>query len=325
MQDHLLLLLFTALVFVAVLLVSQLIIIPTMGTSAREGKRIRRRLGELARERPDRTISLVRQKYLRRLLPFEQWMDRLPGMQVVDLWIEQSGRMFPAYRFLIGSAAFGAIVGFGAYLTIGHAWSAAALGLIALFVPAIKIGMDRRARLEKFESQLPEALDIMTRALKAGNPFNVALSYAAREMDSPLGEEFGIICDEVNYGRDLSEAFHYLLLRVPSTSLMAMSTAILIQRETGGNLSEVLDKISRLLRERFRFHREVRVLTAEGRVSAWVLSLMPFLIFALISWMNPDYYKQMVSTAEGRDLLALGVLLLLLGIIWISRLVRIEV
>jgi tight adherence protein B len=324
MQDHLLLL-FVVLVFVTVFLVSQLIIIPTMGTSARESKKIRKRLGEMARDRPERTISLVRQKYLRRLLPFEQWMDRLPGMESLDLLIEQSGRMFPAYRFLLGSLVLGLAVGLGAWLILHQFLVAVVLAAAAVFLPALKISLDRTARLEKFEAQLPEALDIMTRALKSGNPFNVALSYAAREIESPLGEEFGIICDEINYGRDLSEAFHYLLLRVPSTSLMAMSTAILIQRETGGNLSEVLDKISRLLRERFRFNREVRVLTAEGRVSAWVLSLMPLLIFGLISWMNPNYYKQMISSPEGQRLLGLGILLLLLGIVWISRLVRIEV
>jgi tight adherence protein B len=324
MPDNLLLL-FTLLVFGAVLLLSQVLPIPTLGSAAREGRRIRRRLRQVSIDRPGGSISLVREKYLKELSPFEQWMDRLAGMDALDLMIEQSGRLFPAYRLVLGSLVLAVLCGITAWGILHEVRLAAAVGLLALAVPILKVARDRRKRLEKFEEQLPEALDIITRALKAGNPFLVALSYAAREMDAPLADEFSIVFDEINYGRDLDAAFHYLLLRVPSVSLMAMSTAILIQRETGGNLSEILDKISRLLRERFVFQREIGVLTAEGRLSAWVLCLMPLFVFGLIQWMNPNYYNELTSSPAGQRLLGVAVVLLLIGIVWISRLVRIEV
>ena len=320
-----LLLLFTLFVFGAVLLLLQVFLIPLLGSAATESRSIRRRLRQLSSDRGEASVSLVRQKYLRELSPFERWMDSLAGMDALDVMIEQSGRLFPAYRLVLASLVLAAVFGAAGWILLHDARAAGALAVLALLTPYLKVARDRRKRLKKFEEQLPEALDIITRALKAGNPFLVALSYAAREMDSPLSDEFSIVFDEINYGRDLSDAFHYLLLRVPSVSLMAMSTAILIQRETGGNLSEILDKIARLLRERFVFEREIGVLAAEGRMSAWVLCLMPLFVAGLIQWMNPRYYQEMLSTPLGRNLLGVAVVLLLVGMLWISRLVKIEV
>lgn len=319
------LLLFTALVFGAVLLLLQVFILPVLGSAARESRRVRRRLRRLSGDHGEASISLVREKYLRELSPFERWMDSLAGMDTLDIMIEQSGRLFPAYRLVLASLVLAAGSGLVGWFALHDLRAAVALTLLALLAPYAKVARDRRKRLKKFEEQLPEALDIITRALKAGNPFLVALSYAAREMDAPLSDEFSIVFDEINYGRDLAEAFRYLLLRVPSVSLMAMSTAILIQRETGGNLSEILDKISRLLRERFVFEREIGVLAAEGRMSAWVLCLMPLFVAGLIQWMNPRYYHEMLATAAGRNLLGVAVVLLLIGMLWITRLVKIEV
>lgn len=317
--------LFTVLVFGAVLLLLQVFIIPALGSSAREHRSIRRRLRQVSGDPAEGSISLVRQKYLKQLSPFERWMDGLAGMDALDLMIEQSGRLFPAYRLVLGSLILAVLCGIAAWLALHDPRLTAALGSLALIAPFLKVAHNRRKRLKKFEEQLPEALDIITRALKAGNPFLVALSYAAREMDKPLADEFSIVFDEINYGRDLAGAFHYLLLRVPSVSLMAMSTAILIQRETGGNLSEILDKIAHLLRERFVFEREIGVLAAEGRMSAWVLCVMPLFVAGLIQWMNPNYYHEMLSTPAGRNLLGLAVILLLIGIVWITRLVKIKV
>jgi tight adherence protein B len=246
MPDNLLLL-FALLVFGAVLLMSQVLIIPTLGNGARESRRIRRRLRQVSSDRPEGSISLVREKYLKRLSPFERWMDGLAGMGALDVMIEQSGRLFPAYRLVLGSVVLAFVCGITAWAGFQDSRLALALAALALTLPFLKVAWDRNKRLKKFEEQLPDGLDIMVRALKAGNPFLVALSYAAREMESPLSDEFSIVFDEINYGRDLDDAFRYLLVRVPSVSLMAMSSAVLIQRETGGNLSEILAKIARVL------------------------------------------------------------------------------
>ena len=191
--------------------------------------------------------------------------------------------------------------------------------IFAGYLPLVKIKSDRRKRMELFEQQLPEALDMMTRALRAGYPFNEAMHYIAQEMQDPIAQEFGITFEEINYGRDIRQAFNYLLQRVPSTNLIAATTAIIIQRETGGNLAELLDKISDILRKRFRFARKVKTITAEARLGAWVLALMPFMVFLILALKSPGYIKPLFVTEMGNMLLGIGLILQVIGAFWVRK------
>lgn len=318
-------LIFLVLVFGTVVLLSQLIIVPTFGTGRQEAKRLKKRLAELAQDQSTPQVSLVRQKFLKQLSPWEQKLEQLPGMDGINDLLEQGGYSVPAYRLVFFSILLGALVAFPVWLfTRDLSATGVSFATIAA-IPLLKLRRDRAKRLEKFEEQLPEALDLMSRAMRAGHPFNVAMSYISKEMNEPISKEFGITFDEINYGRDINIAFQYLLARVPSMSLMAMVTAILIQRETGGNLAEVLSKIADILRDRFKLHRHVRTVTAEGRLAAWILALVPLILFAALYSMNPEYYEVFFSQPTGHKMIVVGVTLLAVGMYWISRLINIKV
>lgn len=325
-MDQYTLVIFLLLVFGTVLLLSQIIIIPTFGSSAQESRRLQKRLLEIdSYNREASVVSLVREEQLRHMGAFERWLDALPWTPPLQRLLDQTGRRTPAYRLVLLMGGLALAAAGAAWFFTRNPWIALGVGVMAGFVPLLKLRRERGKRLAKFEEQLPDALDLMVRALRAGTPFNAAMSFVSLEMGGPVAEEFGLTFDEINYGRDVSQAFNLLILRVPSLSLMAMTTSISIQRETGGNLAEVLEKISLLLRGRFRFQRQVRTLTAEGRLSAWILGLIPLFLFMAMASMQPEVYEKFFHTDLGVFLTKLGVGLMVVGMIWIARLIDIEV
>ena len=191
-------------------------------------------------------------------------------------------------------------------------------------VPFIYIYRERRTRLEKFEEQLPEAIDVMKRALRAGHPFSACLKLVAEDMDPPIAKEFEITFADVNYGNDLRRALLGLLLRVPSANLMAIVTAVLIQKETGGNLADVFDRISQVIRGRFRFGRRVRTLSAEGRLSAWILALVPIVLSAVLWIVSPEYLPPLLASPVGQKLIVFACAMMVIGVFWMRRVIRID-
>ena len=189
----------------------------------------------------------------------------------------------------------------------------------------MKISRARNNRMAKIEEQMPEAIDVMKRALKAGHPFSQTLQLVAEDMDDPIAKEFDITFADVNYGNDVRRAMLGLLERVPSITVMSLVTAVLVQKETGGNLAEILERISGVIRGRFRFYRRVRTLSAEGRLSAWILALVPLVLFAVIWLTTPDYLPRLVEDPSGYNLIFGAALLGTIGILWIRRIIRIEV
>ncbi|MGR9086415.1 MAG: type II secretion system F family protein [Gammaproteobacteria bacterium] len=324
-MDQSTLIVFLLLVAGAVFLLSQLILVPSFGTRSVESRKIRHRLRNFTQAGLGGEYSLVRQKYLRELSGFERWLETLPGTDAIEELIEQAGKSYRPYMVMfamLGLAVAGALI---AWHFSSSLWIALAGAVFAGALPLMKLREDRKKRLDLFEEQLPDALDMMTRALRAGYPFNEALHYIADEMPDPIAKEFGITFEEINYGRDVKDAFNFLLIRVPSTNLVAATTAILIQRETGGNLAELLDKISDVLRKRFRFQRRVRTITAENRMSAWVLSLLPFVVFLAIALRSPDYIKPLFNTPEGHTILIIGLILQVIGAFWVRKQINFDI
>lgn len=319
-------LIFLVMVAVAVFLLAHSMIVPTFGAERQAQKRLRKRIGQVVEdlERPS-AASLLRAKYLRDLSPLERALESLPGMSGLSRLIDQAGFTLPAYRLVLLSLALGAVAMMVMWTLTRQPLIALTAGAVAGYIPFIIINAKRNKRLAKFEEQLPEALDIMTRALQAGHPFNETLHLVAEELDDPIAKEFGLVFADINYGADVRTAFLNLLERVPSMSLMTLVTSVLVQRETGGNLAEILGKLSALVRGRFRFQRKVRTLSAEGRMSAWVLALVPFVLFAVISVTTPDYLPVLVYDPTGRQLIGGAFVMMVLGILWIRRLIRIEV
>ena len=179
--------------------------------------------------------------------------------------------------------------------------------------------------MEKFEEQLPDAIDSMKRALRAGHPFSAAIKLVSEDMDDPVAREFELTFADINYGNDMRRAMLGLLQRMPSVTVMALVTSVLVQKETGGNLAEILEQISRVIRSRFRFQRKVRTLSAEGRLSAWILAMVPFVLFVVISFTTPTYLPVLLEDPIGRKLIGVGFTLGVIGIYWIRNVIRVDV
>jgi tight adherence protein B len=179
--------------------------------------------------------------------------------------------------------------------------------------------------MQRFEQQLPEGLDLMGRALRAGHAFPTAIKMVAEEMKDPIGGEFRILFDEMNYGVPQQTAMLNLASRTDSTDLSYFVIAVLIQRDSGGNLAELLDNISSIIRARLKLYGEIRTLSAEGRLSAWILGCLPFVTAGLINLLNPDFMKILWEDAAGINLIYGAVLMMAMGVLWMRKIIRIRV
>jgi tight adherence protein B len=317
---------FVAMVFTAVFLLSQGLVVPVFGESAKTRKLLKERLGQIdAASAQGSVSSLLRDNYMRHLSPGERWLESLPGMEMLRQIIDQAGKTTPAYRMVlvaVGLGSAGALAGW----VFSRSWIFALVGAAAGFVfPFGKILRARRQRVERFEEQLPDAIDSMKRALRAGHPFSAALKLVSEDMDDPVAREFQLTFADINYGNDLRRAMLGLLQRMPSVTVMALVTSVLVQKETGGNLAEILEQISNVIRSRFRFQRKVRTLSAEGRLSAWILAMTPFVLFVVISITTPSYLPVLLEDPTGRKLVAFGFGMGVIGIFWIRKLIRVDV
>jgi tight adherence protein B len=317
---------FVGLVFLAVFLLAQGMVVPVFGEASKTRKRLQARLHALAETSARGEVaSLLREKYLKQLSPLERSLETLPGMAHLAQLIEQGGRATPAYRVVLLSlvlAVVGAVCGW-TFTRLPSATGLSALG--ALAVPYGVVLARRGRRLAKFEEQLPEALDVMKRALKAGHPFIQCMKLVAEDMDEPIAKEFEHVFTEINYGSDLRRALLGLLERIPSVSVMAFITAVLVQKETGGNLAETLERITTVIRGRFKLHRRIKSLSAEGRLSAWILALVPLVLFVVIWLTSPDYLPMLLNNPLGPKLITGATVLGVIGILWIRRIIRIRV
>lgn len=318
--------LFVGLVFVAAFLLAQGLTIPVFGENRTLRKQLRARLAAAGdASASGRLQVLLREKYLKRLSPFEQRLESLPGMERLSQLLEQSGRTTPAYRVatlsIIAAIAAAALV----WLISDLWYFAVPAGMLGLCAPLLVVLRDRARRQARFEEQLPEALDVIKRALKAGHPFVQSLQLVVSDMDEPIRTEFEYLFTDISYGGDLRSALLRLLERMPSVSVTAFVTAVMIQKETGGNLTETLERITGVIRARFRFQRRVRTLSAEGRLSAWILLALPVALFGVIWFMNPGYLRTLVDDPRGPTLIGLAGVLAAVGMLWIRRIIRIDV
>jgi tight adherence protein B len=239
--------------------------------------------------------------------------------------IEQSGHEILAYRLVVLAVVIGSAFAVATWIFMRIPIMALSAGLIGLWMPFMKINRDRIARLSKFEEQLPDAVDVMRRALMAGHPFNATLKLVSEDMEDPVAHEFNLTFADINYGNDVRRAMLGLLARVPSVTTMALVTAILVQKESGGNLAEILAQIANVIRDRFRFQRKVRTLSAEGRMSAWVLACVPLILVVAMTLVDPTYLPMLFNDPVGKKLVAGAVVWGAIGIFFIRRIIRVEV
>jgi len=253
-------------------------------------------------------------------------MLQLPRAQRFDQFIVQAGldwtvgRLFLLCLTLWATALAVLTVVLNQPLLLG-----AALGLAPAALPWLYVARRRGARLKRFELQLPEALDLMVRALRSGHAFSAALQMVGEEMPEPAAGEFRIVHDEVNFGVSMPQALANLAERVPLTDLRYFVVAVQVQRESGGNLTELLGNLSRLIRERLKLLARVRVLSSEGRLSAWVLGLMPFALAGLMSVVSPKFISLLWTDPIGVSIVKTMLLLMLLGVLLLRKIIRIRI
>ncbi|MCE8032449.1 MAG: type II secretion system F family protein [Halomonas sp.] len=316
---------FIGMIFIAAFLLMQSFLVPTFGENRKAQKRLKKRLHTIAAGADRGKASLMRRKYLRELSPIERALEALPGMARVERLVEQAGRETPAYRVVLQSLGLGGIFGAGGVLLLPQPLLGVLLGLGVAALPFMRLQHLRSQRLARFEEQLPDALIIMARALRAGHPFSDAMHLVAEEMADPIAGEFRTTFMEINYGGEVRTAMLGMLERVPSVTVMVFTTSVLIQKESGGNLAELLDGLAAVVRDRFRFQRKVRTLSAQGRMAAWILSLLPFALAGILTLVSPKFLPMLTQDPVGRQMIVAAFVMIVVGILWMRRIVRIDV
>lgn len=270
-------------------------------------------------------LDIYKNKVLGDAGVMERFALMLPRISTIDSMILKSGLPISATAFIFCSIFAALAGGLIAYQFLPGQLTPFILGTICLFLPYIILRIREKSFLEKFEEQLPEALDLLARAVRSGHALSSGLEMVAKEMPPPLKAEFQATVDEINLGLSTKDAFDNLCARVPSTDLKFFAIAILIQKETGGNVADILDKIGRLIRERLQFRRQVKTLTAEGRLSAQILIMLPIAMFVYIYFVNYEYISLMWTEKIGIYLLVGGIIMQIIGSILIRNIVKIEI
>ncbi|WBA87429.1 type II secretion system F family protein [Endozoicomonas sp. GU-1] len=313
------------LVFIAVFALLSSLTVPLVGEKREVRRRLKSRMHRL--ELADHTPTLqriLREKYLRNLQPWERQLEKLPLMERLSLYIEQSGREMLAHRLVATGLLAGISAGFSLWFFTGSPAFSLMAFVVSTALPFVRVIMDRKKRLDRIEEQLPDAIETMVNALRAGHPFIETVRIVSEEQANPLAGEFALTFADINYGNDMRRALLAMLQRVPSVAMMMLVVSILVQRDTGGNITEVLGRINQQMRERFRFQRRVRTLSAEGRMGAWVLSLMPFGMFGLLYIINPGYLTPLLATESGNHLLMTALAMIVIGVLWIRQLLKVR-
>ena len=294
-------------------------------TRGKAARRIRTRLQALTTgvaEAPE--ANLIKDLRLARTAWLERLLGAMPRAEHLRRLISQAGLSWTAETFFTASAIAFLIPFLIAFIVVP--WSIAIpVGLACSLLPFGYVCRQRAKRMRLFETQFPETLDLISRALRAGHAFGSGLKVAAEEGPEPLATEFRMATEEINLGLSAPQALVNLADRVPLADFRFFVTAVLIQRETGGNLTEILGNISALVRERLRLFANIRVLSAEGRMSAWILIALPFFAAAAISVGNPGYLDVLIVDPVGLRILGAVTLIMVFGIAWIRRIVRIRV
>ncbi len=250
---------------------------------------------------------------------------RFPGLLSIGLMLEQADLSWTVQTFLVLSAGFA--LGLGTVLLLlGRSVLVGAIGAaVGSLLPFLYVRHARGKRMRRFEELLPEGIDLMGRALRAGHPFTAGIKLVGEESAPPVSTEFQRLFEEQRFGMPLPDALLGLADRIPSLDVRIFITAVLIQREVGGNLAEVLDKLGYTIRERFRIRREIRTRTAQGRMTGYLLAVLPFAAAALLFTINPHYMMPLFKERLGHVMIAFALILQMIGFVWIKKIVDIDV
>jgi tight adherence protein B len=315
-------------IFIVVLAVIQSLLMLMRSRFNPEVGRLRKEIKALSADhvRPG-DINIVKKRTLSEI----PWLnEKLLGFRMstfsrLERLLAQSGVKQPLGFFLLLSATCAVGAGVLLFLLIRSLPIAILFAVLAAPLPWLWLFTKKRKRMAQFEKQLPDALDMIARSLKAGHAFNGGLQMVVMEYSDPVRIEFRKTLDEINFGVGYEDALRNMAERVDCTDLKFFALSVIIQRQSGGNLAEILEQISSLIRERFKLHGKIKTLTGEARISAVVLAVLPFAMAAVIFFLNPNYLEVLLREPAGRMMVVGAVVLMVVGILMMKRMVSIKV
>jgi tight adherence protein B len=315
-------------IFIATLVILQTLFMVIRSRFNPEVARLRQEIGTLSAARIGVAgVDIVKKRTLSEI----PWLNqallnlRVPTVSRMERLLEQADVRQPLGFFFLLSAAFAAGAFSLVFVLSRSALLSAIAGSGAAFLPWLYVGSRKRRRLRQFERQLPEALDMIARALKAGHAFNGGLQMVVMEFADPARTEFRKTLDEINFGLSYEDALRNMTERIDCTDLKFFVLSVIIQRQSGGNLAEILEKISGLIRERFKLFGKVMALTGEARISAFILTVLPFAVAAIILFLNQAYIDILLREPVGRIMLLAAAVMMLIGIYVMRKMVGIKV
>jgi len=317
------------LVFASVFVVAAMLLMASTAGASQQAKQtlahLESALATSARQTKDQIIDIRKSELMSAVPWINRWLAKMEIAPQLRLWLYQANLGWTAGGLILMTIACFVVFGYLVYLRTDHAIFGFLLGAVAAAIPGLWVMRKRQKRFDEFEAGLPEALDLMVSALRAGHSLVAALRLVAHESPDPIGGEFRICFEEQNYGLELRTAMDNLSERVPLQDLRIVATAILIQKESGGNLAEVLEKGANLIRERFKLKREVRTRTAQGRLTGWILSILPLVLGVLLYMINPKVMSVLWTREVGVKLLYAAAGMMVIGALIIRKIVNMEV
>ena len=270
-------------------------------------------------------LKLVRDELYSSLPQFQRFLSRMSWSVGLQNYITQAGLKVKAGKLFLWIA----VLGFAAYVFIAFAYNqvlfAILAGVLAASLPLAYVAWKRHRRLAKFEEHFPETLDLIGRAVRAGHAFTTGLEMVSKEAAEPVASEFRTTFEEQNFGLPLRDALLNLAERMPLIDVRLFVTALLVQKETGGNLAELLDELARVMRERFQIYRDVSVRTAQGKLTAIILIALPIGMLIVMKTLNPSYADVLFTDPLGPKILGVAAFMQILGAIIIWKIVHIQV
>jgi tight adherence protein B len=258
-----------------------------------------------------------------------RWLEpitsRIPQLRDIETLIEQAAMSWTSHTFLILSGGFALAFGLGGIIAFRGSLPPLMAAMAGATLPYFYVRNRRTARLRAYEEALPEAIDLLGRALRAGHPLSSGLQMVADETQDPISSEFRRVFEEQRFGLGMEESLLGMADRIPLVDVRIFVTAVLIQREVGGNLAEILDKLSYVIRQRFSIMRQLRTYTAQGRMSGYILGGLPIFLGLLLFLINRADMMTFVQHPMGRMMMMVAVVLQVMGYLWISKIVKIEV
>jgi tight adherence protein B len=318
---------FIILVFFSIILLIEAVYFWWQSQHSSEAKRVENRIRMMSAggHGSERTESILKQRELSGSPLMTRMLLKMPRVHALDRWLVQSGLDWSVGKFVILTVCPPIVLGVIGKLSYIPAAAVVALVAVGALYAPLKVNRAKQKRLKQLEAQLPEAADMMSRSLRAGHSFATALGMVGDEMPDPIGSEFRAAFDEINFGVPLNQALGALANRVPISDLRYFVIAVLIQRESGGNLAEILGNISQIIRSRLALLGKVKALSSEGRLSAWILGILPFAIAMIISIINPGFMRVLWTDPAGIKMIGVAAVMMMSGVVWMRKVIRIHV